>query len=205
MAVCHSTSVLTAEPADAVVDLTRQLVAFDSVNPGLVPGAAGEGPVAQFLADRLSGSGFEVRLVPVPSDPRRVSVIAVRDGGRPGRTVVLNGHLDTVGVDGMAEPFAARIDGDRMLGRGTSDMKGGVAGLVIAAEQLAAAGAPGRLVLALVADEEDASLGAATVIQALSDNSGPSGAGGGWPDVCLVAEPTWLSLAVAHRGYAVVK
>ena len=60
---------------------------------------------------------------------------------RPGRTVVLNGHLDTVGVDGMAEPFTARIDGDRMFGRGTSDMKGGVAGLVIAAEQLVAAGA----------------------------------------------------------------
>jgi acetylornithine deacetylase len=185
-----------ADPSDAVVDLTRQLVAFDSVNPGLVPGAVGEGPVARFLADRLSGSGFEVQLVPAPSDPRRVSVVAVRDGDRPGRTVVLNGHLDTVGVDGMAEPFTARIDGDRMLGRGTSDMKGGVAGLVVAAQQLAAAGVLGRLVLALVADEEDASLGAAAVLEAL---------GGGPMDVCLVAEPTWLDLAVAHRGYAVVK
>ncbi len=196
----------SSEPADAVVDLTRQLVAFDSVNPGLVQGAVGEGPIAQFVADRLSGSGFEVQLVPAPSDPRRMSVIAVRTGGQPGRTVVLNGHLDTVGVDGMAEPFAARIDGDRMFGRGTSDMKGGVAGLVIAAEQLAAAGAPGRaFVLALVADEEDASLGAAAVIQALSDNRDLGGAGGVRPDVCLVAEPTWLGLAVAHRGYAVVK
>ena len=124
----YSTKVLTAGFAGAVVDLTRQLVAFDSVNPGLVPGAVGEGPIAQFVADRLSGSGFEVRLVPALSDPRRMSVIAVRDGGRPGRTVVLNGHLDTVGVDGMAEPFTARIDGDRMFGRGTSDMKGGSPG-----------------------------------------------------------------------------
>lgn len=66
---------LTADPGDAVVELTRHLVAFDSVNPGLVPAAAGEGPVAQFVADRLSGSGFDVRLVPAPSDPRRVSVI----------------------------------------------------------------------------------------------------------------------------------
>jgi acetylornithine deacetylase len=185
-----------ADPSDAVVDLTRQLVAFDSVNPGLVPGAVGEGPVARFLADRLSGSGFEVRLVPAPSDPRRVSVVAVRDGDRPGRTVVLNGHLDTVGVDGMAEPFSARIDGMRMLGRGTSDMKGGVAGLVVAAEQLVAAGVRGRLVLALVADEEDASLGTAGVLEALGDVP---------MDVCLVAEPTWLNLAVAHRGYAVIK
>lgn len=126
--------------------------------------------------------------------------------------MVLNGHLDTVGVDGMAEPFAARIDGDRMLGRGTSDMKGGVAGLIVAAEQLAAAGAPGRLVLALVADEEDASLGAAAVIEALGrmgdrggGGGGGVGGGGARPDVCLIAEPTWLDLAVAHRGYAVVK
>ena len=159
------------------------------------------------MADRLSGSGFEVQLVPAPSDPGRISVIAVRTSGRPGRTVMLNGHLDTVGVDGMAEPFAARIDGDRMLGRGTSDMKGGVAGLVIAAEQARRPGAR-PAVLALVADEEDASLGAAAVIQAfsdLSDISDISGAGGMRPDVCLVAEPTWLSLAVAHRGYAVVK
>jgi acetylornithine deacetylase len=191
--------VLTAGFAGAVVDLTRQLVAFDSVNPGLVPGAVGEGPVAQFVADRLSGSGFEVRLVPALSDPRRMSVIAVRDGSRPGRTVVLNGHLDTVGVDGMAEPFTGRIDGDRMFGRGTSDMKGGVAGLVIAAEQLVAAGAPGRLVLALVADEEDAGLGAATVLETIGGTSGVRA------DVCLIAEPTWLDLAVAHRGYAVVR
>jgi acetylornithine deacetylase len=189
--------VLTADPGGAAEDLTKRLVGFDSVNPGLVPGAAGERPIAEFLADRLAGSGFGVRLVPAPSDPRRVSVLAVREG-RPGRTVVLNGHLDTVGVEGMAEPFTARVDGGRMLGRGTCDMKGGLAGLVVAAESLAAAGAPGRLVLALVADEEDASLGAAAVIEAL-------GASGVRPDVCLIAEPTWLGLAVAHRGYAVVR
>jgi acetylornithine deacetylase len=184
----------TADSADAVIALTRQLVSFDSVNPGLVPGAAGERAIAEFVADRLAGSGFEIRLVPAPSDPRRMSVIATREGSRPGRTVVLNGHLDTVGVDGMADPFTARIDGDRMFGRGTSDMKGGVAGLVIAAEHVAAARVPGRLVLALVADEEDASLGAEAILQAHLR-----------ADVCLIAEPTWLNLAVAHRGYAVVK
>ena len=85
-----------------------------------------------------------------------------------------------------------------MLGRGTSDMKGGVAGLVVAAEQLAAVGAPGRLVLALVADEEDASLGTAAVFEALASAAcGRTSASS--------AEPTWLDLAVAHRGYAVVK
>ena len=104
--------------AGGAVDLARRLVGFDSVNPGLVPGAAGEAAIAEFVADRLSGSGFEVRLVPAPGDPRRMSVIAVRDSGRPGRTVVLNGHLDTVGADGMAVRFTARIAGYRMFGRG---------------------------------------------------------------------------------------
>jgi acetylornithine deacetylase len=63
-------------------------------------------------------------------------------------------------------------------------MKGGVAGLVIAAEQLVAAGAPGRLVLALVADEEDAGLGAETVLETIGGTSGVRA------DVCLIAEPT---------------
>ena len=187
----------TSDPGDAAVDLTRQLVAIDSVSPSLVPGAAGEAAIAALLADRLDAAGFEVQIVP-GDDDRRPSVLAVRDGSRPGRTIALNGHLDTVGVEGMADPFTPRIDGDRMLGRGTSDMKGGVAGLVIAAERLASVDAPGRLVVALVSDEEDASIGATALLETML-------ARGIVPDVCLIAEPTWLDLAVAHRGYEVVE
>jgi acetylornithine deacetylase len=179
-------------PAD-VVALTATLVGVDSVSPSLVPGAAGEAAVAALVAARLARSGFAVRAV---GSAERPSVIAIREGSRPGRTVVLNGHLDTVGVEGMAEPFAARIDGDRMTGRGTSDMKGGLAGLIVAAETLAASDAPGRLIVALVADEEDGSIGATEVLAELR---------GERMDVCLIAEPTWLDLAVAHRGYALVR
>lgn len=185
-----------------VVDLTRALVAIDSVSPSLAPGAAGEAEIAAFVAARLAGAGFEVRVID-GGDPRRPSVVAILDSGRAGRTVVLNGHLDTVGVDGMVDPFVARIDGDRMRGRGTSDMKGGVAGLIVAAERLAVghfagADARGRLVVALVADEEDGSLGAVAVLDHLRER-------GVTADVCLIAEPTWLDLAVAHRGYEVVR
>lgn len=183
-------------PGNAAVDLTSTLVAIDSISPSLVPDAPGEAQIASHLSDRLEAAGYAVRLVPAPSDPRRVSLIAERTGSRPGRTVVLNGHLDTVGVEGMPAPFAPRIEDGRLYGRGTSDMKGGVAGLVVAAEQLAAADSPGTIIVALVADEEDASVGAEAVLHELADRE---------MDICLIAEPTWLDIAVAHRGYAVVE
>ncbi|WP_395242718.1 M20/M25/M40 family metallo-hydrolase [Agromyces sp. MMS24-K17] len=191
------TDPLAVSASAAVVDLAATLIGIDSVSSSLVPGAPGEARIAAHLAERLDAAGFAVRLVPAASDASRVSLVAVRSGSRPGRTVVLNGHLDTVGVDGMPDPFTARIDGERLVGRGASDMKGGVAGLVVAAERLAAADAPGTIVVALVADEEDASVGAEAVI---ADLSGRDLA----PDLCLIAEPTWLDLAAAHRGFAVV-
>jgi acetylornithine deacetylase len=98
----------------------------------------------------------------------------------------------------MPHPFAPRIDGDRLLGRGAADMKGGVAALVAAAEQLVATGAEVRPVLALVADEEDASLGSEAVVPVLADL-------GVRPDVCLVAEPTDLAVCTSLRGFAVVQ
>lgn len=99
----------------------------------------------------------------------------------------------------MDDPFTAVIDGDRLSGRGACDMKGGCAALVVAAETLARSthGTP-RLVLALVADEEDRSVGTEAVIAALPGL-------GLTPDVAVVAEPTWLDLATGHRGYAVAE
>jgi acetylornithine deacetylase len=188
--------VLKTTHGSAAVALTETLVSINSVSPSLVPDAPGEGPIASHLSDRLEAAGYAVRLVPAPSDPRRVSLIAERTGSRPGRTVVLNGHLDTVGVEGMRAPFAPRIEKGRLYGRGASDMKGGVAGLVVAAEELAASDAPGTIIVALVADEEDASVGAEALLHALAARE---------MDLCLIAEPTWLDIAVAHRGYAVVE
>lgn len=179
--------------ATRAVHLLHELVAVDSVNPGLVPGAAGERAIADLLTARLSASGFEVSELG-PTD--RPSLVAVPSGPRS-RTIVLNGHLDTVGVAGMNEPFEPRTDGDRLYGRGAADMKGGLAGLIVAAEQLAGSGVT-TPVLALVADEEDASAGSEAVIAALPSL-------GIRPEVCLIAEPTDLALARSLRGFAVIE
>ena len=179
--------------ADAAVELTAALVATDTVNPALVPGAPGERPAVELLARRLEAGGFEVEIV----GPReRPSLLATARGRGGGSSLALNGHLDTVGAGAMADPFTARIDGDRMTGRGSCDMKGGVAAMVVAAEQAAAAGTGGDVVLALVADEEHGSIGTEAVLDHLS---------GALPDACIVGEPTWLDVAVAHRGFAVVE
>ena len=184
--------------AEAAVELAVELVRTDSVNPGLVPGAAGEAAVAGLLARRLERRGFAVETVPAAGVTGRQSLIARHAGTGGGRNLLLNGHLDTVGVAGMAEPFAGRItggrDGGRLLGRGACDMKAGVAAMVAAAEAAAAAGTAGDIVLALVADEEHASIGTEAVLEFLA---------GRLPDACLVGEPTWLDLVIAHRGYAV--
>ena len=128
----------------------------------------------------------------------RPSLVAISPTSAPGPTVVLTGHLDTVGVEGMDDPFGARVDGDRLEGRGACDMKGGVAAMVVAAEELARRRLPGRVVLALVADEEDASLGTLAVLDALPGL-------GIEPDVAVIGEPTWLALAQSLRGYALVE
>lgn len=180
------------------VALLRELVGVDSVNPGLVPGAAGETRIVEHLRVRLERSGFVVTVVPAVGAPDRASLVAVPTESAAGPTVVLNGHLDTVGVAGMADPFTARVEGDRLYARGAADMKGGLASVVAAAEHLVATRAPVRPVLALVADEEDASLGSTAVIAALPGL-------GVRPDVCLVAEPTGLALCRSLRGFAVVR
>ncbi len=183
---------------DAALSLAGELVAVDSTNPGLAAGAPGERAVVDHLRRRLEGSGFVCEVVQA-AVPDRPSLLARPPAGRcDGPTVILNGHLDTVPAGGMADAFDPRIVDGRLLGRGSADMKSGLAGLVVAAEALLAADAPVRPVLALVADEEDASLGSEAVIDALPRL-------GIRPECCLVAEPTHLALASSLRGFAVVE
>jgi acetylornithine deacetylase len=176
------TSVTNARIED-LAELTARLVEFDSVNPALVAGGGGERAIAHFVADWCEARGLEVEIV----GGERPSVIARRRGSGGGRSLLLNGHLDTVGVAGMAAPFEPRREDGRLYGRGAYDMKGALAALM-----LASAEAPtlrGDIVFTAVADEELASVGTETVLQHLT------------ADAAIVAEPTELRVAVAHRGF----
>lgn len=174
---------------DPCLQLLRTLIAIDSVNPSLVPGAAGEGAIAAAVAAHLRRLGLDVEVQPV--QPGRPNVIGVIEGPAPGPSLMFCGHLDTVGVEGMDAPFDPVERGDRMYGRGAQDMKGGLAAMIDAARVVAAAGLPrGRLVVAAVVDEEFASAGAEALVRT-------------WrADAAIVTEPTGLQIGVAHKGFA---
>ena len=179
------------------IDFLRELVAIDSVNPSLVPGGAGEQQIAEAMAARLRGIGADVELQPVA--PGRPNVIGVLEGRRPGPELILCGHLDTVGVSGMEAPFDPVIRDNRLYGRGAQDMKGGLAAIVGAVEQVVATGGPdaGRLVVAGVCDEEDASRGAEAFVERWRTRGAP-----GQNSAAVVTEPTDLGVGIAHKGFA---
>ena len=173
------------------VALTQALVAIPSVNPTLAPGGAGEAEIAGVCADWLRGWGLEADVVEVA--PGRCNVVATLEGDGP--TLLLNGHLDTVGTDGMSVPaFGGPVRDGILHGRGSCDMKGGVAALMAAAARLARRGPRPRLVVALTADEEHASLGMDALVR-----SGVSA------DLAVVCEPTGLAVMPAHKGFVWVK
>src|SRR5688572_21035501 len=178
-----------APPPDALRRLLGDLVAIDSVNPSLVPGAAGELAIARRLAEEMRSLGLEVHVTEVA--PGRPNVVGVLQGRAPGRSLMFCGHTDTVGIAGMARPFEPDVRNGRLYGRGSQDMKGGVAAMVGAARHLVEAGGleAGRLIVAAVVDEEHASLGAEALVST-------------WrADAAVVTEPTGLDVAVAHKGF----
>src|SRR3954451_19512419 len=104
-----------------VAELTARLVAIDSVNSSLVSGGAGEGEIAWFVARWAADAGLQATVL--EETPGRPSVLVRATGRGGGATLLLCGHLDTVGVEGMSAPHAPRTDGDRLHGRGAYDMK----------------------------------------------------------------------------------
>lgn len=170
-----------------VLELLGQMVAIDSVNPSLVSGAAGEREIAEFVAHWARTTGLAAEIV--EETPDRPSVIVRSGGTAGGRTLLLCGHLDTVGTGGMIDPLTPRIDGDRLYGRGGYDMKAGLAAALVACRDAKAAGISGEVIVAAVADEEHSSIGVQQVLERVS------------ADAAIVTEPTELAIGTAHKGF----
>lgn len=179
---------LALHPPGDPVGLARALVAVDSRNPSLVADGPGEGECAQLLAEVLREWGFRVELQTVT--PGRPNVVA-RIGKPGGRALVLNGHLDTVGVEGMIHPpWEPAIKNGLLFGRGSTDMKAGVAAMAVAAWRAAQKGIDGEVIVAAVVDEEYQSIGT----RALVDS-------GLRAEAAIVTEPTRLAICPAHKGF----
>lgn len=176
-------------PLDAVA-LTEALVAVDSRNPELVAGAPGERACAELLASILSGWGFAVSISDVR--PGRTNVLA-RIGPIGRSPLILNGHLDVVGVEGMThEPFVPLTNHGNLYARGATDMKAGIAAMCVAAARAAARGTlHSEILIAAVCDEEYASIGTRAL---LADGLRGTGA--------IITEPTRLAVVPAHKGFA---
>lgn len=191
-----------------LVELLRALIRLDTTTHAHGSPARDEAELQTLLAERLGAAGAEIRLW----EPETASIAGhpmVPDGftfaGRPqlaarfpgtgaGRTLLLNGHIDVVGVeplDGWShDPFAAVIADGIVHGRGACDMKGGVASMVVAAETLARLGVPlaGDLIVNTVSEEESTGAGGLAMARTLE------------ADAAIVPEPSGLDVWVACRG-----
>ncbi len=174
--------------SDDPVELLQQLVAIKSVNPDLVSGANGESEIANFCAKWFAERGFEVHRL--ESRDGRPSIVGIARGSGGGRALMFNGHIDTVtlaGYDGDA--LAPIISDGKLYGRGSFDMKGGVAAMMVAAARTKTKGICGDIIVACVADEEYASEGTAEVLRYFT------------ADAAIVTEPSHLEVTLAHRGF----
>ena len=178
---------------DFTLATLQDLVRIDSRNPDLEDGAPGEGELAEYVNALLRELGWPVELYDLGH--RRANVVATRSGSRSGPSLMINVHMDTVGVEGMPDPFSGELRDGRVWGRGAQDTKGGMAAVLGMARALAdeEIELDGDLVLAFVADEENESIGTADLVGRVA------------PDAAIVIEPSDLDVCVAHRGVAIYR
>lgn len=175
--------------ADFLIRTVQDLVRIESINPSLAEGGSGELEIAAYVERVLNGLGLEVRTH--EPEPGRISVVGRLIGSGGGRNLMLNAHLDTVGVEGMPEPFSGEVREGRIYGRGAYDMKGSLGACIAAVKAIVDSGTrlPGDVLIAAVADEEHASIGTTDLIGRYA------------VDGAIVTEPTALQLCLAHKGF----
>src|ERR1019366_5940071 len=179
---------MTIDP-DYTRDTLVRLIQTNSVNPSLAPEAPGEREIAEWIAASLRSVGLSAEIF--EPAPGRISVLSRLAGTGGGRSLMLNGHCDTVPAGGMADPFSGAIRDGKVYGRGAFDMKGSLAACMAAVKALKDAGARlrGDVLVAAVADEEYGSLGTTDMLKRVK------------VDGAIVTEPTALDVCLAHKGY----
>ncbi len=185
------------------VDLLKDLVAIPSVNPmgrDLSGPEFLEGRVSDYLEGVFRKLGARYQRIEVA--PGRANVIARLDSPNAKTTVLLDAHQDTVPTDGFPDPFNPVIRDGKLFGRGSCDVKGGMAAMLSAFARLVRekpAGAP-NVILSCTCDEESTSLGVNDLTTLWTDPKRAGSIIDRRPDIAIVAEPTQLDVVVAHRG-----
>jgi acetylornithine deacetylase len=174
---------------DFITTTLVDLVRINSVNPDLEKGGAGEAEIGAYIHNILLSQGFHSTIDTIADG--RVNVIGKHTGKGNGRSLILNAHMDTVGVQGMVNPFGATITNGKLFGRGAYDMKGSIAAMLGVAKAISdqKIELPGDLIWTFVADEEYDSIGTQALLKDLS------------ADACIVTEPTDLKICLGHRGF----
>jgi succinyl-diaminopimelate desuccinylase len=186
---------------EELVELTRDLIRFPTVNP---PGEAYR-PCAEYIGRRLQARGFAVQYVHAAGTPGdterypRVNVIARREGDAPGPCVHFNSHIDVVqtGSGWTLDPFAGEVRDGKVFGRGACDMKGGLAASIIALEALIDSGErlPGTLEISGTVDEESGGYGGVHYLAERGWFSPPR------VDHVIIPEPLNVDrVCIGHRG-----
>lgn len=204
--VLHSGGfVIVTESPMTPLDLLHELIAIPSVNPmgrDLPQSITHESRMSEFLVRFFKARSIECERLEVV--PGRHNVLARVTGTSGLPTILLDAHQDTVPVDHMTiKPFEPTVRGGRIYGRGACDVKGGMAAMICALERVASHNGDGHptVILACTCDEELGQLGAADIVKRFNEgNEAKSRLLRSPPDMIIVAEPTELNVAVAHRG-----
>ena len=179
---------------EKLLKILQEMININSVNPLLSEGGKGEGDIATYIGKYLEKIGLEVRYQEITKN--RKNVIGILRGYGNGKVLMLNGHMDTVGIEGMKiDPFHPKYESDRVYGRGSVDMKGGLSAMLIAADTIMNSGIElrGNVIFAFVADEEYKSRGTEILLDEYS------------ADGAIVCEPTNLDIGITHKGFAWIR
>ncbi len=177
-----------------LLELLQELIKIESINPTLSKHGSGEAEIAQYIGNYLKKMGLEVRYQDIGDG--RLNVVGILKGKGNGKSIMLNGHTDTVSIDGMEiESFNPVFKNGKVYGRGAMDMKSGLAAIILAVKTIIETKGElnGDMILTFVADEEYASLGTEKVVEEYH------------ADAAIICEPSNLQIVIAHKGFAWIK